>query len=175
MDFTVEVCENFFDFSRDLNRSNGIINAIYKTMLREKKCNPEIFESIERRLCRASNSCLKAEEFVQLAKTAFRNLVVPFHSHEKSVYVALSFYMSECIFDQARLCISGIALEEIKTVIINLMAKKLKEEFGFDTPAKWYKFTAEVEQKVRTQNNDDNFDFTAFFFGIGLSYLLRKI
>ena len=175
MDFTVEVCENFFDYSRDLNRSNGIVSRLYKIMLQEKRLHPEIFEGIERRLSRASSTCLKAEEFIQLIKTGFRNLVVPFNAHEESVYVALMFYMSEVIFDQARLYISGIALEEIKTVIINLMVKKSKEEFGFDTRAKWYKFTSGVEEKKNGHSVEDNFDYTAFLFGIGLTYLMTKV
>ena len=174
MDFTVEVCENFFDFSRDLNRTNEIISSIYRIMLKQKETHPDIFEGIERRLCRASNGCMKADDFVKLTNTTFRNLVVPFNADEKSIYFALLFYISEWLYDQARLCVSGVAVEEIKAVIITLMAKKLKTEFQFDTKVDWYKFIGETEDMKRP-SPEDEFDYASFFLGIGLTYLLTKL
>lgn len=175
MNFTTEVCENFFDFSRDLNRSNELISSIYELMLSQKEKNPEIFEGIERRLCRASNSCMKADDFVKLTNIALKNLVVPFNTDEKSLYVALVFYISEWMFDQTRLCISGATVEETKNVIIGLMAKKLTEEFNFDSRAKWYKFVSEYETKPDSATKEESFDFPSFFIGVGLSYLLIKM
>ena len=173
MNFTVELCENFFDFSRELNRSNEIISSIYKVMLKEKQANPDIFEGIERRLCRASNACMKADDFVKLTNTAFRNLVIPFNAKEKSVYLALLFYISEWIYDQARLCISGVGVEEVKGVIITLMVKKLEEDFHFQSRAQWYKFVGQMEKK--NEPSEELFDYAAFVLGVGLTYLLIKI
>lgn len=173
MNFTYEICENFFDFSRDLNRSNEIITSIYKIMLLEKVQNSEIFDGIERRLCRASNACMKADDFAKLANTAFRNLVIPFNTEKKAVYVALVFYVAEWLHDQSRLCVSGVAVEEIKIVILDLMAKKLTNEFRLETKMQWYKFVADSENTM-IKPEEDNFDYSAFLFGIGLAYFMTK-
>ena len=175
MDFTREICESFFDFTRDLNRSNEIISTIYELMLLEKEAFPELFDSIERRICRASHQCLKAEEFIRLTQTAFRNLGVPNDKDERITYLALTFYTAEWILDQSRLCISGVQCEEVKLAVVELLAKKLSDEFGMDTRKKWYQILTDAEWRRKMQEHESEFDMKAFILGAGLTYLFTRI
>lgn len=176
MNFTREVCEHFFDFSRDLNRSNEIISLIYSIMLREKDHHRDVFDGLEKRLARTSNHCIKPDDFVKLTNTAFRNLVVPFNAECQSMYLALFFFISEWIYDQARLCVSGVGVEEIKNAMISLMTKKLKDEFRLETRAEWYQKITTISNEIETTNKDEIYEYyTAFLFGMGLSFLLSKL
>lgn len=175
MDFTREICESFFDFTRDLNRSNEIIPTIYELMLNEKEANPELFDSIERRICRASHQCLKAEDFIRLTQTAFRNLTVPYDKKERMTYLGLTFYTAEWIADQSRLCIPGVQCEEIISAIISLLAQKLTDDFGMDTRKKWYAILTDAEWKRKMSEKDGDFDFYAFICGAGLAYFMSRI
>ena len=171
MDFNKTVCENFFDYSRELNHSNGIIEAIYHAIYRLRKENKSILLSLEKRLNRSTHACSTAEDFIKLAKTSFRNQKLRKNQIDK--YLAILFFTGEWINDNARLYVDDVKMCAVKEQLVLAMALVLTSELKFTSRSDWYEFVTRENLKTDESSNE-SFDYTVpVFLGFLIAYLLK--
>ena len=168
MEFNKTVCQNFFDFSRELNESDGIIQNIYNIIQYYKFKDEGLFYGMEKRLTRASHACRDADDFIKLAKTCFRNQKV--RTNEKREYLALLFYTGEWLNEQARLFVQDVKLHAVTDTIILSMALILTNDLNFRSRADWY----DLRRPLRISEND-NFNLWPFFLGISAFALIKVL
>ena len=156
MDFNKIVCENFFDFSRELNQSDDIIQSIYNLIQRMRSKYEGLFHGLEKRLIRASHKCSDADHFIHLAKTSFRNQKI--RNNQRDKYLALLFFTGEWINDQARLYVQDFKLTAVTDQIIQSMTIILTKELNFKMRSDWYDFVAlECKFGAEDEESPENF------------------
>lgn len=147
MDFCREVAEAFFDFHHELNKSNDIVEFLYRLMCDEEKSAPVIFDSFTKRIRREAAKCRNEESFGRLVESSFENLSISFDPKVKLYKLALMFHMAEVLFDQCLLAFEPISTTDVKELMIVKMAKKLYNQFGFRNKSSWYRVMAEYDKR----------------------------
>ena len=174
MDFNKTVCENFFDFSRELNQSDDIIQAIYTLIQRVRNKNEGQFAGIEKRLVRSSHLCRDAESFITLAKTCFRNNQI--RNNEIDKYLALLFFTGEWINDQARLFVPDGKMGLVTDQIILSMSIILYNQLNFKMRSDWYEFVSREIKLAKLEEQKSESFAVPFLMGLSLAaiFSLRK-
>ena len=166
--FNQYVCESFFDFSRDLNGSNDIVEALYSLVIRTSDDKRVLFQGLERRLKRSSQECRNAEDFVKLTKTAFRHQM---KTENKWNDIALLFFVGEWIVDQARLFISDSKFDEVKREIVKQMTIKLSM-LQMKTRPDWYKL---VVHEKKIANCEPEYDYFPLAASLLMTFIMNKL
>ena len=173
MEFNKTVCDSFFDFSRELNESDGIIQTIYSVMHKMQMKHKGLFQGMEKRLTRACHHCRDAENFMQLAKTSFRNQKI--RNNDRMAYLGLLFFTGGWINDQARLLIEDAKLPAITDHLSASMASILTNDLNFRSRADWYELVT-TDSKAALENDDDDTEIVfPFLAGVAITALINYL
>ena len=170
MDFNKIVCENFFDYNRELNQSDGIIQAIYHLMHRMRKLHESSFSSLEKRLTRTMHNCRNADDFIKLSKTSFRNQAM--RNNELNKYLALLFFTAEWINDQAQRYVDDAQHSRVTDQLVLSMTIIITKEFNFRSRTDWYEFVAHENKNAVERTEIPDYTIP-MILGFGIAYLLK--
>ena len=163
--FNEYVCESFFDFNRDLNGSNDIIENLYNLMIRICREEKVLFQGLERRLRRAVQDCRDADDFLRLINTTFRHRT---QTSNKQIDIALVFFLGEWLFDQMRIIISEAHWKDIKSELIKQMKLKLSA-LDMLTRMDWYLVTSQQLAK------NDEYDYAPLAASVLLTFVMNRV
>lgn len=173
MTFTAEVCKAFFNFKMELNKTNGMVPAIYEYICKLRKGDPNLFYSIDRRMARESCSCNKPRDFLALLQAGWTNVDVMTDSQWTAI--AYVFYISDKVDSLARSLLHSNDYQEFKKLAETATIDYMEFKFGESLSKFSWDLFCLSEKCVAVGETEEFTNTSVIIICLASVYMLSKI